>query len=144
MAEGQSDEGWSHVKESRRVQSDKWVTVKATPTREVDVEPLDYDLDLSRELSKPQKVLIPERYVESDPEEPLSPEELEERTRRTERIKNLLTKSSVQNLHPSSVDLSELDSVLQQQQRIMNVSQALASEASRKSKLVAAKAAAEH
>ncbi|XP_029992862.1 LOW QUALITY PROTEIN: pleckstrin homology domain-containing family A member 7-like [Sphaeramia orbicularis] len=137
MAEGQSDEGWSQAKESGRVQSDEWVAVKATPTREVDVEPLDYDLDLSRELSKPQKVLIPERYVESDPEEPLSPEELEERTRRTERIKNLLTKSSVQNLHPSSLDFTELDSVLQQQQRIMNVSQALASEASRKSKLVA-------
>lgn len=45
------------------------------------------------QLSKPQKVPIPERYIESDSEEPLSPEELEERTRRAKRIKNLLAKS---------------------------------------------------
>lgn len=46
--------------------------------------------------------------------------------------------NSVQNIQPSApLDFSELDSVLQQQERIMNVSHALASEASRKSKLVA-------
>lgn len=51
-AEGQSDEGWSQVKERGRIQSDEWVTAKATTTRirEVDVEPLDYDLDISREV----------------------------------------------------------------------------------------------
>lgn len=146
-AEGQSDEGWSQMRERGRIQSDEWVTVTTTTThiREADVEPLDYDLDISRELSKPRKVPIPERYVESDPDEPLSPEELEERSRRAERIKNLLAKSSFQNIQPSaSLDFGELDSALQQQERIMNVSHALASEASRKSKLVAAKAAAEH
>ncbi|XP_041795815.1 pleckstrin homology domain-containing family A member 7-like isoform X5 [Chelmon rostratus] len=144
-AEGQSDEGRNQVKERGRIQSDEWVTVTATRIREVDVEPLDYDLDISRELSKPQKVPIPERYIESDSDEPLSPEELEERFHRAERIKNLLARSSVQNIQPSApLDFSELDSALQQQQRIMNVSHALASEASRKSKLVAAKAAAEH
>lgn len=147
LAEGQSDEGWSQMRERGRIQSDEWVTVTTTTThiREADVEPLDYDLDISRELSKPRKVPIPERYVESDPDEPLSPEELEERSRRAERIKNLLAKSSFQNIQPSaSLDFGELDSALQQQERIMNVSHALASEASRKSKLVAAKAAAEH
>ncbi|XP_030281187.1 pleckstrin homology domain-containing family A member 7-like isoform X4 [Sparus aurata] len=138
LAEGQSDEGWNQVKERGRIQSDEWVKATATRVQEVDVEPFDYDLDISRELSKPQKVPIPERYVESDSEEPLSPEEQEERFRRAERIKNLLAKSSVQNIQPSSLlDFSELDSALQQQERIMNVSQALASEASRKSKLVA-------
>ncbi|XP_041795811.1 pleckstrin homology domain-containing family A member 7-like isoform X1 [Chelmon rostratus] len=137
-AEGQSDEGRNQVKERGRIQSDEWVTVTATRIREVDVEPLDYDLDISRELSKPQKVPIPERYIESDSDEPLSPEELEERFHRAERIKNLLARSSVQNIQPSApLDFSELDSALQQQQRIMNVSHALASEASRKSKLVA-------
>lgn len=45
------------------------------------------------QLSKPQQVLIPERYVESDPEEPLSPEELQERSRRAQRIKKLLARS---------------------------------------------------
>ncbi|MEQ2248830.1 hypothetical protein ILYODFUR_023055, partial [Ilyodon furcidens] len=137
-AEGQSDEGLNQVKESERRQSDGWVTVTARRIQEVDLEPLDYDLDISRELSKPDKVLIPERYVESDPEEPLSPEEQEERSQRAERIKNLLTKSSVQNIQPSaSLDFSELDTAMQQQKRIMSVSHALASEASRKSKLVA-------
>ncbi|XP_077424775.1 pleckstrin homology domain-containing family A member 7-like isoform X12 [Vanacampus margaritifer] len=134
-AEGQSDEG--HMEGA-----DEWVTAKATLIREVDVEPLDYDLDISRELSMPQKVSIPERYVESDPEEPLSPEEEEERSLRTERIRKILTKSNVQNFQSTSLDLSELDSVLQEQDKIMKTSWALASQASRKSKLVAAKAAA--
>ncbi|KAK5901788.1 hypothetical protein CesoFtcFv8_007113 [Champsocephalus esox] len=143
-AEGQSDEGWSQAKERGRVQSDEWVTVSATHILEVDVEPLDYDLDISRELCKPQKVPIPERYVESDPDEPLSPEEQEERGRRTQRIKNLLAKSSYQNRQPSAqLDFGDLDAALQQQERIMSVSHALASEASCKSKLVAAKASAE-
>ncbi|XP_057692038.1 pleckstrin homology domain-containing family A member 7-like [Corythoichthys intestinalis] len=134
-AEGQSDEG-------HKEGEGQWVTAKAILIREADVEPLDYDFDISRELSKPQKVSIPERYVESDPEEPLSPEEEEERSRRTERIRKLLSKSNAQNLQSASLDFSELDSVLQQQEKIMNVSQALASQASRKSKLVAAAAAA--
>ncbi|KAF7647280.1 hypothetical protein LDENG_00174780 [Lucifuga dentata] len=137
-AEGESDEGWTQVKERGRGQSDGWVSAIAIHIREVDVEPLDYDLDISRELAKPRKVPIPERYVESDPEETPSPEELQERCRRTQRIKNMLAKSSVQNMQPSAVlDFSELDSVLQQQERMMNASHALASEASRKSKLVA-------
>nr|XP_043891275.1 pleckstrin homology domain-containing family A member 7-like isoform X6 [Solea senegalensis] len=132
-------------KERVRFQPDEWMKLTATYVREVDIEPLDYDLDISLELAKPRKVPIPERYVESEPEEPASPEELEERSRRAERIKNILAKSSVQNIQQSaSLDFSELDSALKQQERIMNVSHTLASEASRKSKLVAAKAAAEH
>ncbi|XP_049579626.1 pleckstrin homology domain-containing family A member 7 isoform X4 [Syngnathus scovelli] len=134
-AEGQSDEG-------HKEGGGEWLTAKARLVREEDVEPLDYDLDISRELSKPKKVSIPERYVELDPEEPLSPEEEEERSLRTERIRKILTKSNVQNLQSASLDLSELDLVLQEQEKIMKASQALASQASRKSKLVAAKAAA--
>uniref|UniRef100_A0A3B5RDA5 Pleckstrin homology domain containing, family A member 7a n=1 Tax=Xiphophorus maculatus TaxID=8083 RepID=A0A3B5RDA5_XIPMA len=137
-AEGQSDEGLNLVRERETRDSGEWLTVTARRVQEADLEPLDYDLDISRELSKPDKVLIPERYVESDPEEPLSPEELEERCRRAERIKNLLTRSSVQNIQPSaSLELNELDSAMEEQERIMSVSYALASEASRKSKLVA-------
>ncbi|XP_037109907.1 pleckstrin homology domain-containing family A member 7-like isoform X10 [Syngnathus acus] len=134
-AEGQSDEG-------HKEGGGEWLMAKARLVREVDVEPLDYDLDISRELSKPKKVSIPERYVESDPEEPLSPEEEEKRSLRTERIRKILTKSNVQNLQSASLDLSELDLVLQEQEKIMKASQTLASQASRKSKLVAAKAAA--
>ncbi|XP_042157204.1 pleckstrin homology domain-containing family A member 7 isoform X19 [Oncorhynchus tshawytscha] len=147
VAEGQSDEGRSELKERERIQSDEWLSVMAMPTiatpmRETDMEPLDYDLDLSRELSKPQKVSIPERYVESDPEEPLSQEEMEDRQRRAERIKNILAKSNFHNIHPSSVPLNftDLDIAMQQQERIMTVSHALASEASVKSKQFTAKA----
>uniref|UniRef100_A0A8C7TCM5 Pleckstrin homology domain containing, family A member 7a n=1 Tax=Oncorhynchus mykiss TaxID=8022 RepID=A0A8C7TCM5_ONCMY len=150
VAEGQSDEGRSELKERERIQSDEWLSVMAMPTiatpmRETDMEPLDYDLDLSRELSKPQKVSIPERYVESDPEEPLSQEEMEDRQRRAERIKNILAKSNFQNIHPSSgasvpLNFTDLDIAMQQQERIMTVSHALASEASVKSKQFTAKA----
>uniref|UniRef100_A0A3B3X134 PH domain-containing protein n=1 Tax=Poecilia mexicana TaxID=48701 RepID=A0A3B3X134_9TELE len=137
-AEGQSDEGLNLVRERETRDSDEWMTVTARRVQEADLEPLDYDLDISRELSKPDKVVIPERYVESDPEEPLSPEELEERGRRAERIKNLLTRSSVRNIQPSaSLEFNELDNAMEEQERIMSVSYALASEASRKSKLVA-------
>ncbi|XP_038873134.1 pleckstrin homology domain-containing family A member 7-like isoform X1 [Salvelinus namaycush] len=149
VAEGQSDEGRSELKE-KRIQSDEWLSVMAMPMmampmREMDMEPLDYDLDLSRELSKPQKVSIPERYVESDPEEPLSQEEMEDRQRRAERIKNILAKSNFQNIHPSSgvsvpLNFTDLDLAMRQQERIMTVSHALASEASVKSKQFTAKA----
>ncbi|KAM9191159.1 pleckstrin homology domain-containing family A member 7 [Mergus octosetaceus] len=122
----------------------EWLKVQpiAVAVTETDLEPQDYDLDISRELSKPEKVAIPERYVELEPEEPLSTEELAARQRKAEKIKSILTKSSMHNLQPAiaqdkhnSVDL---DSQLQEQERIITISYALASEASQRSKEVAA------
>ncbi|XP_033917913.1 pleckstrin homology domain-containing family A member 7 isoform X3 [Melopsittacus undulatus] len=120
----------------------EWLKVQPAAVTETDLEPQDYDLDISRELSKPEKVAIPERYVELEPEEPLSTEELAARQRKAEKIKNILTKSSMHNLQPTvaqdkhnSVDL---DSQLQEQERIITISYALASEASQRSKEVAA------
>uniref|UniRef100_A0A8C2FK41 Pleckstrin homology domain containing, family A member 7b n=1 Tax=Cyprinus carpio TaxID=7962 RepID=A0A8C2FK41_CYPCA len=131
-------------KERQRSHSDEWFTLSSTPMRDLDLEPLDYQLDLSKELAKPQKVAIPERYVDMDPEEPLSPQEMEARHRKVERIKSILAKSSVQNMPPpAAVDkpvLPGIDSALQEQERIITMSYALASEASLKSKQVAAKA----
>uniref|UniRef100_A0A8B9FTM0 Pleckstrin homology domain containing A7 n=1 Tax=Amazona collaria TaxID=241587 RepID=A0A8B9FTM0_9PSIT len=119
----------------------EWLKVQPVAVTETDLEPQDYDLDISRELSKPEKVAIPERYVELEPEEPLSTEELAARQRKAEKIKNILTKSSMHNLQPTvaqdkhnSVDL---DSQLQEQERIITISYALASEASQRSKEVA-------
>ncbi|XP_074522940.1 pleckstrin homology domain-containing family A member 7 isoform X18 [Halichoeres trimaculatus] len=143
----QGEERPPEHKERPRPHSDEWLTFRSTattpPMDKPNLEPLDYDLDLNKELSKPQKVLIPERYVDSEPEEPLSPQEVEERQRKVERIKNILAKSSVQNLASTvpvdkpDAGLTALDSALQEQERIITMSYALASEASLKSKLVA-------
>ncbi|XP_015193623.2 pleckstrin homology domain-containing family A member 7 isoform X16 [Lepisosteus oculatus] len=134
--------------ERAREQEEEWLTVHAVPMKELDLEPQDYDLDISRELSKPEKVPIPERYVETEPEEPLSIQEMEARHRKVERIKSILAKSSVQNVQPAITvdkpDFTDLDSALQEQERIITMSYALASEASQRSKQVAAKAATEH
>ncbi|XP_063498006.1 pleckstrin homology domain-containing family A member 7 isoform X8 [Symphalangus syndactylus] len=93
-------------------------------------------------LSKPEKVSIPERYVELDPEEPPSLEELQARYRKAEKIRNILTRSSMCNLQPTSGQdrnsVADLDLQLQEQERIINISYALASEASQRSKQVAA------
>lgn len=45
------------------------------------------------QLSVPDKVLIPERYVESDPEEALSPEQEADKQRKVDRIKALIAKN---------------------------------------------------
>ncbi|XP_072448489.1 pleckstrin homology domain-containing family A member 7 isoform X4 [Chiloscyllium punctatum] len=115
---------------------------QAVPAVEADVEPLDYDLDLSKELSKPDMVLIPERYIELEPEEPLTNEEWEARRRKVQKIKNILSKLSYQNVQPGvnyiSENSSDLDSQLQERERIITMSYALASEASQRSKIVAA------
>jgi len=51
-AEGQSDEGRGQVTEKGRSQSDDWMMPHcAMVVRETDLEPLDYDLDLSREVA---------------------------------------------------------------------------------------------
>ncbi|XP_051659908.1 pleckstrin homology domain-containing family A member 7 isoform X4 [Manacus candei] len=126
----------------------EWLKVQPVAVTETDLEPQDYDLDISRELSKPEKVVIPERYVELEPEEPLSTEELAARQRKAEKIKNILTKSSMHNLQPTVAqdkhNSIDLDSQLQEQEHIITISYALASEASQRSKEVAAKAVSEH
>ncbi|XP_051501488.1 pleckstrin homology domain-containing family A member 7-like isoform X13 [Myxocyprinus asiaticus] len=89
----QGEERPAEHTERQRSHSDEWLTLSSKP-RELDLEPLDYQLDLSKELSKPQKVAIPERYVDLEPEEPLSPQEMEARHCKVERIKSILAKSS--------------------------------------------------
>ncbi|NXY88128.1 PKHA7 protein, partial [Alcedo cyanopectus] len=121
-----------------------WLKVQPVAVTETDLEPQDYDLDISRELSKPEKVAIPERYIELEPEEPLSSEELAARQRKAEKIKNILTKSSMHNLQPAGAQdkhsSAGMDSQLQEQERIITISYALASEASQRSKEVAGNA----
>uniref|UniRef100_A0A3Q3E481 Pleckstrin homology domain containing A5 n=1 Tax=Hippocampus comes TaxID=109280 RepID=A0A3Q3E481_HIPCM len=95
-----------------------------------------------RELSVPDKVLIPERYVESDPEEALSPEQEADKQRKVDRIKALIAKNSMQNTMPtvalSPVEIEE-EITIQEKEKMINMSYELAAEASKRSKLVAVK-----
>ncbi|KAK2086339.1 hypothetical protein P7K49_035764 [Saguinus oedipus] len=61
--------------------------------RKMELEPQHYDVDINKELSTPDKVLIPERYIDLEPDTPLSPEELKEKQKKVERIKTLIAKS---------------------------------------------------
>ncbi|KAM3935355.1 pleckstrin homology domain-containing family A member 6 isoform 10-T11 [Leptodactylus fuscus] len=116
--------------------------------RKMEVDPQGFEVDISREintpdkLSTPDKVLIPERYVDMEPESPLSPEELQEKQRKVERIKTLIAKSSLQNVIPLSDSEMELppdpESQLQEQEKRIELSCALAAEASRRGRLLSA------
>uniref|UniRef100_A0A8C2GMF9 Pleckstrin homology domain containing, family A member 6 n=1 Tax=Cyprinus carpio TaxID=7962 RepID=A0A8C2GMF9_CYPCA len=104
------------------------------------VEPEHYDLDLNKELSMPDKVLIPERYLDIETSTPLSPEELREKQKKVERIKTLIAKSNLQNVVPvldGPVEgTSNPDQQLHEQEKRIEISCALAAEASRRSRLL--------
>ncbi|XP_048029563.1 pleckstrin homology domain-containing family A member 6 isoform X2 [Megalobrama amblycephala] len=106
------------------------------------VEPEHYDLDLNKELSMPDKVLIPERYLDIEPSTPLSPEELREKQKKVERIKTLIAKSNLQNVVPvldGPVEgTSNPEQQLHEQEKRIEISCALAAEASRRSRLLSA------
>ncbi|XP_036417579.1 pleckstrin homology domain-containing family A member 7 isoform X4 [Colossoma macropomum] len=127
--QGQED----HSPLTRAQKTDEWLTVLARPMRIDDLEPVDFDLDLSRELSIPPKISIPKRFQETEPEEPLSQEEKEERIRNVQKIKNLLAKSSIPPallpIGSEQLDFSDLDHVLQQQEQIMTLPPTLFTEA---------------
>ncbi|XP_032833927.2 pleckstrin homology domain-containing family A member 7-like isoform X2 [Petromyzon marinus] len=100
----------------------------------------------SEQVSPPRhNVMVPERYVDEDPEEPLSPLEMEARQKNVERIKAMLAKSSVQNVAPlpspasREVAQGKVEAHVQEQERIISMSCALAAEACQRSKAVAAK-----
>ncbi|XP_067287779.1 pleckstrin homology domain-containing family A member 6 isoform X7 [Pseudorasbora parva] len=107
------------------------------------VEPDHYDLDLNKELSMPDKVLIPERYLDIEPSTPLSPEELQEKQKKVERIKTLIAKSNLQNVVPVLDGPVEgpnnPEQQLHEQEKRIEISCALAAEASRRSRLLSAK-----
>ncbi|KAM4047982.1 pleckstrin homology domain-containing family A member 6 isoform 3-T5 [Anomaloglossus baeobatrachus] len=110
--------------------------------RKMELDPQGYDVDIGRELSTPDKVLIPERYIDMEPVSPLSPEEQQEKQRKVERIKTLIAKSSLQNVIPLSDSEMELppdpESQLQEQEKRIELSCALAAEASRRGRLLSA------
>ncbi|XP_028286076.1 pleckstrin homology domain-containing family A member 5-like isoform X6 [Parambassis ranga] len=99
--------------------------------------------NVDRELSVPDKVLIPERYIETDPEEALSPEQEADKQRKVDRIKALIAKNSMQNVLPSLAlspeEETEEEVTVQEKEKMINISYELAAEASKRSKLVAVK-----
>ncbi|XP_034725036.1 pleckstrin homology domain-containing family A member 6 isoform X13 [Etheostoma cragini] len=115
--------------------------------RRLTAEPEPYDLDLSRELMTPDKVLIPERYLDVEDNTPLSPEEQKEKQKKVERIKTLIAKSNLQNMVPvldGPVDggaPASSQQQLQEQEKRIEISCALAAEASRRSRLLSAQCA---
>ncbi|XP_073709646.1 pleckstrin homology domain-containing family A member 7 isoform X3 [Misgurnus anguillicaudatus] len=133
--------------QKQRPVSDEWLTVQARPLEEQDMQSVDLEFDIIRELSTPQKVPIPKRLLDMELDEDLSQEEKEARSRNVAKIKSLLARSSEsmsQSADVEQVDFSDLDDVLQQQKRIMSVPRALALEASIKRKQVTAKAMSEN
>ncbi|XP_061639579.1 pleckstrin homology domain-containing family A member 6 isoform X13 [Phyllopteryx taeniolatus] len=117
--------------------------------RRLQIEPEHYDLDINKELMAPDKVVIPERYLDMEDNTPLSPEEQKEKQKKLERIKTLIAKSNLQNVVPvldgpveggASVNSQQQ---LQEQQKRIEISCALAAEASRRSRLLSAQCAPE-
>uniref|UniRef100_A0A4W4GFW7 PH domain-containing protein n=1 Tax=Electrophorus electricus TaxID=8005 RepID=A0A4W4GFW7_ELEEL len=104
------------------------------------VEPDQYDMDIGKELSPPDKVLIPERYLDMEPNTPLSPEEEQEKQKKVERIKTLIAKSNMQNVVPAldrpALAVVNPEQQLQEQEKRIEISCALAAEASRRSRLL--------
>ncbi|XP_071329227.1 pleckstrin homology domain-containing family A member 6 isoform X4 [Trachinotus anak] len=115
--------------------------------RRLQVEPDHYDLEVSRELMAPEKVLIPERYLDVEDNTPLSPEEQKEKQKKLERIKTLIAKSNLQNMVPvldGPVDGGApitSQQQLQEQEKRIEISCALAAEASRRSRILSAQCA---
>ncbi|XP_071624932.1 pleckstrin homology domain-containing family A member 6 isoform X13 [Heliangelus exortis] len=113
--------------------------------RKMELEPQHYNVDINKELSTPDKVLIPERYVELEPDKPLSPEEMKEKQKKVERIKTLIAKSSLQNVIPlgeGEVDTpQDPETQLQEQEKRIEISCALAAEASRRGRMLSAQCA---
>ncbi|MGH0156380.1 UNVERIFIED_CONTAM: hypothetical protein FKN15_062500 [Acipenser sinensis] len=115
--------------------------VDVTSTRSFKFLGVNVVILLLFQLSTTEKVLIPERYIESDPEEVRSPEESADKQKKVDRIKSILAKNSMQNAEPvvnhKTEDHTEEEAKAQEQETILNISYDLAAEASKRSKLVA-------
>ncbi|XP_047195222.1 pleckstrin homology domain-containing family A member 6 isoform X3 [Hippoglossus stenolepis] len=115
--------------------------------RRLQMEPQHYDLDVSEELVASNKVLIPERYLDEEDTTPLSPEEQKEKQKKLERIKTLIAKSNLQNMVPlldgpvEGGALVSSQQQLQEQEKRIEISCALAAEASRRSRILSAQCA---
>ncbi|XP_058486725.1 pleckstrin homology domain-containing family A member 6 isoform X14 [Solea solea] len=115
--------------------------------RRLQIGPEHYELDISKELMAPDKVVIPERHLEVEDNTPLSPEEQKEKQKKLERIKTLIAKSNLQNMVPlldgpveGGAPVSSQQQ-LEEQEKLIEISCTLAAEASRRSRILSAQCA---
>uniref|UniRef100_A0A665VC24 Pleckstrin homology domain containing, family A member 6 n=1 Tax=Echeneis naucrates TaxID=173247 RepID=A0A665VC24_ECHNA len=115
--------------------------------RRLQVGPDHNDLDISGQMVAPEKIVIPERYLDVEDNTPLSPAEQKEKQKKLERIKTLIAKSNLQNMVPvldgpveSGAPISSQQQLQEQEKRI-EISCALAAEASRRSRILSAQCA---
>ncbi|XP_020559025.1 pleckstrin homology domain-containing family A member 6 isoform X3 [Oryzias latipes] len=101
----------------------------------------------SREMSPQDQPIIPESLLDPENETPLSPEEQKEKQKKLDRIKTLIAKSNLQNVVPvldgpveGGASASSQHQLLEQEKRI-EITCALAAEASRRSRFLSALAA---
>ncbi|XP_014340109.1 pleckstrin homology domain-containing family A member 6 isoform X2 [Latimeria chalumnae] len=110
--------------------------------RRTQIDPELYNIDFNKELGSPDKIILSERYIDLEPEELLSPEEMREKQKKLERIKTLIAKSSMQNMIPvldgDTEGPADPETQLQEQEKRIEISCALAAEASRRSRLLSA------
>uniref|UniRef100_A0A7N6A292 PH domain-containing protein n=1 Tax=Anabas testudineus TaxID=64144 RepID=A0A7N6A292_ANATE len=112
--------------------------------RRLQAGPENYNLDITKKLVAPDKIVIPERYLDIEDDTPLSPEEQKEKQKKLERIKTLIAKSNLQNMVPlldgPVVEGAAVSSQqqLQEQEKRIEISCALAAEASRRSRILSA------
>ncbi|XP_037346670.2 pleckstrin homology domain-containing family A member 6 isoform X3 [Pungitius pungitius] len=109
--------------------------------RRLRIESEPYNRSNSKELVTTNKVVIPGCYMDVQDNTPLSPEEQKEKQKKLERIKTLIAKSNLQNMVPLLDGPVEggapvnSQQQLQEQEKRMEISCALAAEASRRSRL---------
>ncbi|KAM8757780.1 pleckstrin homology domain-containing family A member 6 isoform 4-T5 [Acanthopagrus schlegelii] len=131
-----------HLEAAVRGQGQESPREEIARLRRLQVEPEHYDFDISKELMAPDKVVIPECYLDLGNDTPLSPEEQKEKRKKLERIKTLIAKSNLQNIVPlldgpveGRTPVSSQQQLQEQEKRI-ELSCALAAEASRRSRLL--------
>uniref|UniRef100_A0A8C8A1M2 Pleckstrin homology domain containing, family A member 6 n=1 Tax=Oryzias sinensis TaxID=183150 RepID=A0A8C8A1M2_9TELE len=101
----------------------------------------------SREMSAQDQPIIPESLLDPENETPLSPEEQKEKQKKLDRIKTLIAKSNLQNVVPvldgpveGGASANSQHQLLEQEKRI-EITCALAAEASRRSRFLSAQCA---
>uniref|UniRef100_A0A672ITF5 Pleckstrin homology domain containing, family A member 6 n=1 Tax=Salarias fasciatus TaxID=181472 RepID=A0A672ITF5_SALFA len=100
--------------------------------------------DMKAELADHEGFVIPERYLDVEDDAPMSPEEQKEKQKKLERIKTLIAKSNLQNMVPlldgpaDGAAPPSSQQQLQEQEKRIEISCALAAEASRRSRLLSA------